>query len=412
MNDIVGRPSQPRPLTQFAAAAPKRLAVLVLGMHRSGTSALGGVISALGIAGPKTLLAANNWNPRGYFESAPLYVLLDELLASAGSRWDDWQKIDPQWFNSEPAKQYRDRIIALLIDEFDDEPVIFIKDGRICRIVPFMLSVLAELDVTPVAMLPIRNPLEVARSLQRRDKLGLRKSLLLWLRHVLDADFDSRHLPRRMLLYQDLLADWRGYMDRAAKGMGLQWPDRSDVAGAVIDQFLSDGLRHEIASTQQLEDNPNVPPLVRNTYDILSKIATQGERQEWHEQLDLLRAEFDEGCRLFGPMVAAEELASTTQAVMLERDAAVAGHSSLIAERDRFAAERDRSIAERDAAVSAHDNLRIEHAMLAQAHETLAAERVALAAACKNLSAERDAMLMSRSWRLTAPLRRLRGLLR
>ena len=60
-----------------------------LGMHRSGTSALGGVINALGAAGPKTPLPSHAANPRVFFESAPLALAHGELLALAGSSWLD-----------------------------------------------------------------------------------------------------------------------------------------------------------------------------------------------------------------------------------------------------------------------------------------------------------------------------------
>ena len=78
----------------------RRQAILVLGMHRSGTSALGGVVSMLGAAAPKTLLPANGGNPRGYWESLPLERANNDLLASAGSRWDDWRALNPQWIDS------------------------------------------------------------------------------------------------------------------------------------------------------------------------------------------------------------------------------------------------------------------------------------------------------------------------
>src|ERR1700722_13492144 len=84
-----------------SASSPKRQAILVLGMHRSGTSAVGGVVNALGAAAPKTLLKPDEGNPRGFFESAHLAVAHNSLLASAGSYWHDWRKLDPLWFRSE-----------------------------------------------------------------------------------------------------------------------------------------------------------------------------------------------------------------------------------------------------------------------------------------------------------------------
>ncbi|RVD50028.1 sulfotransferase family protein, partial [Mesorhizobium sp. M2D.F.Ca.ET.140.01.1.1] len=84
---------------------------------------------------------------------------------------------------------------------------------RICRFVPFMSSILAEMEVDTVALLPFRNPLEVAYSLKRRDGLPLSKSLLLWLRHVLEAEHHSRHMPRYLIRHEEFLIDWRNQID-------------------------------------------------------------------------------------------------------------------------------------------------------------------------------------------------------
>jgi len=157
----------------------RRQAILVLGMHRSGTSAVGGVVKALGVAGPKNLLAPRPDNPRGFFESAPLTEAHDAFLESGGSFWDDWRQFDSR-IGSNTADSHRAKIKALLSHEFGNAPLFFIKDPRICRFAGFTLSVLAELDIRPVAILPIRNPLEVAYSLMRRNHFSLSKSLLLW----------------------------------------------------------------------------------------------------------------------------------------------------------------------------------------------------------------------------------------
>src|SRR4029077_3042417 len=197
MNEIArGQSLRHSPTEERSAAfAPPRRAVLVLGMHRSGSSALAGVINALGVAPPKSLASPNQWNPRGYFESPRLFKAHDELLAAIDSCWDDWRRLDPLQVDAK-AGPNRQAIKDLLIDEFGNEPLIFIKDPRICRFVPFILSILAELNIRPVAALTIRSPLEVALSLKRRDDFSLPKSVMMWLRHVLDAEHYSRGLPR------------------------------------------------------------------------------------------------------------------------------------------------------------------------------------------------------------------------
>ena len=290
-------------------SSQKRQAILVLGMHRSGTSALGGAINALGVAAPKTILPPNHANPRGFWECAPLVTAHDELLASAGSCWHDWRQLNPRWIHSKAAERYHQEIKTILTDEFGDEPLIFIKDPRVCRFVPFMLSILAEMNVSLVAFLSVRNPLEVAYSLKRRDEIALPKSLLLWLRHVLEAEYHSRHMPRCFLQFEKLLIDWRYQMDRAAEKTGVIWPAHSDRSDAKIEQFLELDLHHEKSTFDEIQDHPRITSLVRETYRILATIATNGENKDLLDQLDVVRTKFDEGCELFGAAVAAEELA-------------------------------------------------------------------------------------------------------
>ena len=239
-------------------------------------------------------------NPRGYFESLPLSIADDELLAAANSRWDDWRQIEPAWFRSEIAQQHRHKIKALLIDEFGDEPLFFIKDPRICRFVPFMASILAELDISAVAILPIRNPLEVAYSLRRRNGFAPSKSILLWLRHVLEAEFHSRHMPRCFVRYDEFLFDWRRHIERVAKKTGVAWLNRAERPEVEVDRYLKSELYHERTSLAEIETHEAVTQSVRETYDILSKIATGDENDELLRRLDLLRSRFDESCQLFG----------------------------------------------------------------------------------------------------------------
>lgn len=286
--------------TNVLASPPRRQAILVLGMHRSGTSSLAGTIHALGAATPKILMAPQSSNPRGHFESALLEAAHNELLAAAGSHWHDWRQFTPLLIRSEVAEEHRQKIKAIIIKEFGDEPLIVFKDPRVCRFVPFTASILTELNFSVVAILTVRNPLEVAYSLKRRDGFALSKSILLWLRHVLDAEFHSRHMQRCILSYEDFLSDWRYHLDRAAEKVGIRWPDRSDRSGVKIDQFLTLDLRHERVPFDELNEHPEVTSLVRECYRILTDLAASGEMQELMDQLDKIRTRFDEDCQLFG----------------------------------------------------------------------------------------------------------------
>ena len=285
----------------------ERKVVLVLGMHRSGTSALARTINLLGAAAPNELLAPNEFNPRGYWESAQLLKLHDDLLASANSSWHDYRLLDPNWIEKEATRLgHRQRIKDAIIQTFGDASLFVLKDPRICRFAPLILSILDELKVCAVAILPIRNPLEVAASLGERDGIARSKSLLLWLRHVLEAEYHSRAIPRYFLNYEDLLVDWPTYLERAARSTGLAWPHWSSKSELAIGQFLMAELRRHRASVQQLKADPDVGFWIKDTYAIVASLAESGEAHLDHDRLDIIRSKFDEACASMGPALQEE----------------------------------------------------------------------------------------------------------
>ena len=220
-----------------------RQVLLVLGMHRSGTSAVAGLLACLGGTMARTPVQPDADNLRGYWEPLPVVELNERLLAEAGSGWDDWGRLDPDRL----AATAVDAMVARFVDEFGDATLAVLKDPRMCRLMPPWRAAFARLGAAPSVVLPLRHPLEVARSLAGRDGMPLAEGLLLWLRHVLDAEHDSRGLPRSFLRYEDLVAGWRPVVDRLGAELGLAWPVRPDAAAPAVEAFLSAGLRHHAA---------------------------------------------------------------------------------------------------------------------------------------------------------------------
>src|SRR6202166_3596026 len=227
------------------ASRVRRRAILILGMHRSGTSAVSGVVCALGAAAPNLLLPPDHANPRGYWEPWALVNAHAEMLVSAGSSWDDWRPLNADWYRSPLASIFHDRLRDILQTEYQDKPLFVVKDPRICRFLPFFMSVLEEMTVAPVAIFVFRHPIEVAFSLRRRNGFSIAKSIAIWLRHVLEAERHSRNIPRHFISYGNLLKDWRGELKRAGDTIGIAWPADPEISGAAIEKFLSMDLRHE-----------------------------------------------------------------------------------------------------------------------------------------------------------------------
>jgi hypothetical protein len=285
-----------------------RQAILVLGMHRSGTSAVTRVVNLLGAAAPRTLVPADAGNPRGYWESERFYSLHDQMLEAAGSCWYDWQAVNPDWFKTQAANEFKEKIKAAIVSEYHAEPLIVLKDPRICRFLPYYLEILAELEIKPFALHVLRNPLGVAHSLERRDGLPRRTSMLLWLRHVLEAEFHSRQLPRSFMLYEDLLADRQTASGRLANTVGIQWPHRPEEVATEIDEFISSELRHDRSSFEDLRASADVVSWLNQAFDVFIDLAKGKQDSKLLRTLDAIRAEFDKGCLVFGPAKRSSEV--------------------------------------------------------------------------------------------------------
>src|SRR3954454_9089161 len=197
------------PMTKVPSGERRR-AIVVSGMHRSGTSALARVLSLVGADLPKTLMPPALGNDPGHWESLPVARLHDELLDSVGVPWHDVLPFPSGWYGTSDARQFVERMRGIVLEEFDESPLFVVKDPRLCRLVPFWLTVLGELDVLPAFLIPIRNPLEVADSLRERDGLSISHGLLLWLRCVLDVELQTRGHARAFVSYARLLDDWEG----------------------------------------------------------------------------------------------------------------------------------------------------------------------------------------------------------
>lgn len=296
-----------------ATSSRPRRGLLVLGMHRSGTSAVGRLLSLLGVDYPNHTIGPDEFNPSGYWESADLYRLHDQILTRAGSCWDDWQPFDRTALDRYDAIGIEHALREFLVREFSDSSFFFIKDPRICRLVPLWLDVFGSYDTAPAAIIPVRHPFSVAQSLQRRNGFSLAKSSLIWLRHVVDGEYATRHVPRSFVDYDCLLADWRSNVSRIADELGVAWPNPLPDVAEAVDQCLSTELRHHVATTAELEGSPHVVSWIRRAYLSMQAFARAGDNESARREMDQVRAEFDNACLAFGDMWRQEQ-ASFAQA--------------------------------------------------------------------------------------------------
>lgn len=410
--------------------------LVIAGMHRSGTSALARSCNLLGVDLGDDFIPTQADNASGFWEDASVKDADDAALASHGMLWDDVGPLPRPWRDGFGGGEVREQLRATLAALAARGPLCGVKDPRISRLLPLWLPLVDALDVTPVFLIALREPREVAHSLERREGLGEARSLLLWLRYTLDAERDTRGRRRAFVAFDDLLGDWRAALERVARDAGIAWPVAFDAAAAEIGRFLDPALRHHVAS------EPPADGLARLAHDafVAVRALRDGETAERHAAIDRIRAVLDAGDVAFAPL-----LRELEQRVARAADGAPAvqpdgtsgdgnGAGRLPEERELDRARREamlahRLVAQRDREiVEAHERFGRERDALA---ERIAATEAALAGATARVATlendvevlrretaalreARDAALAviadverSISWRLTSPLRAL-----
>ena len=220
-------------------------AILVLGMHRSGTSPTTRVLHLLGAElGSRLLPPVARDNEKGFWENQDAFEIDELLLAGLGRTWHDVRTMPEGWLESAAACDARAAITRFIQKEFATSPLWAVKDPRLCRLAPVWLRALAECGVAPGLLFVVRHPLEVAASLQARNGWSRSHSLLLWTQHLLEAERATRGWPRAMVTYDQILEDWPGSMARVSRTLGVAWSRSVDEARAEIDAFLDAGERH------------------------------------------------------------------------------------------------------------------------------------------------------------------------
>lgn len=179
--------------------------LVILGMHRSGTS---GVTRLLNLAGawfgPDGIATeANEENPRGFWERRDVREVCDGLLHGGGFDWWKLSGFDADALPDDVRLRWLDRWQEIVDGELDLHRPWVVKEPRLCVLFPVLRPALAA----PVCIHVTREPLEVAQSVHRRNGFSVQGALALWELYTRRAFEASAGLPRVLVRYEDLMAD-------------------------------------------------------------------------------------------------------------------------------------------------------------------------------------------------------------
>jgi hypothetical protein len=253
---------------------PTSRAVLILGMHRSGTSAIARGVAALGVYLGNDFLDAQPENPTGYWEDRNLVEIDDRVLRELGLTWDSLELFDPMLLDRFRIRLLRRKARRYCKHALSAAPVWGFKDPRILRILPFWRRVVRDCEAEESYVLAIRNPRSIAASLFARQKMNPDEAYRLWLVHMVPFLSDLIGKPLVVVDYDLFIADPREQLERIARGLALP-----NQAGALeIERFSSDfvdaRLRHSIFSSDALDAAGEDARLTREAYLQLHYLAT------------------------------------------------------------------------------------------------------------------------------------------
>lgn len=409
----------------------KRRALLILGMHRSGTSAVTRVVNLLGAKIGDRLVAPGHDNPSGFWENATAVEINEQLLRDLGRTWYDMREMPDGWMDTAAAAKALDLARNFIRCDLEGSTFCALKDPRMCLTVPLWIKAFEALKFEVSCLFVLRDPQEVVESLHRRNDWPRSPLYLMWVQYLLEAEAATRQCRRAMVRFDQVLDDWRACMERVAKELHLVWPVKPDDAAAAVDAFLDRDQRHHRAVDKTGVANDGVPMLVRSLHDACLE-TTEG-KPGW-SAIARLHSDFRNATELYAERVetvlterwSAEARARTAESHLAERESMKQIFQQTMQESRDALEGRLARLAEQVASVEARLQrqyalvntvlLRLEQvagdrladrisALEGKVDAIHGAEVQALRQDLEGNNARLASVLRSTSWRLTGPLR-------
>ena len=352
--------------------------IVVLGMHRSGTSTITRGLQVMDVdLGDRLIAPIEGVNARGFWEDIDLVYFNIEILTAIGSDWHHVAPIENSDVEFLRKQGYFLRAVDLLRQKVSSAPIFGFKDPRVAKLLPFWKSVFSYCQFDLCYVISVRHPLSVARSLIKRDGIDAEKSYLLWLGHVVTSIWETVGERRVLVDYDRLMQSPVHEITRIAQGIDMHIdPIKLQYYKA---EFLDPNLRHTVYDLKDLLLEDVCPPLVREIYTDLLDVASDQVKFDAVGLQNKVVGWVDEFERLKSPLSMIDRLfkqKETANQSLAERDGQIANLNQAVAERDGQIANLNQAVAER-----AND---------------LTLSRIEL-----------SSVLESTCWKLTTPLRQL-----
>jgi len=271
--------------------------LLVVGVGRSGTSLLSGMLGQLGFRIPQPEVKADDTNPRGFGEPRWVVDFHTRLLRERRVTVNDARPA--AWESTSAAAELpavRDELRTWLDGELREPAPVLVKDPRTVWFLPLWMRCAAELGARTSFVTMLRHPAEIVTSARRSYGPGLTEAsrAAAWINVILQTEQVTRAAQRAFVRYEDLLADWPPEIRRL--GALLDVPALAGtVRRADVDAFVDPALHRSRSSWEDLDVPARVQGLAEAVWERLEALAApSGDTPAAHAALDADRATYRE----------------------------------------------------------------------------------------------------------------------
>jgi len=230
----------------------KQTAIFVVGMHRTGTSAITGILNILGLPLGNNPLPPHPDNPKGYFEEKDILAINEEFFSTVGrSNW--WYEffpiINP---HNEKNNEWIKRIQELLIKKFSHEKIFVIKDPRLCYIFPLYEKACINLKIAVKVIMTLRSYKEIADSLFVRNQIDEKTAYRGILGHYSRANYYTKNHPRITVDYSETIENTDHLIERIK--IFIPQITINKEKKKKVHEFITGDLRHHVSQQNQAID--------------------------------------------------------------------------------------------------------------------------------------------------------------
>lgn len=279
--------------------------ILVIGVHRSGTSLLTKALETMGVSLGNNFIPTTTYNEKGFWEDSDFHQLNLEMLSAFNDRIRCTLSITKKEADWLCKNGFFEQATQLLLTKLPLAQPLGIKDPRFSVLLPFWKRVFTACSVTTSFVIALRHPLSVAASQERFETQRREQSLWTWISYLLSCLEESKGHRRIIVDYDALLKNPSGHVIKMARTFQL------NINPALLDSyehhFLDVSLRHFDKHQSQGVQHHFWQRFAGEMYETLFSVA-QGERS--FEEINTLFEEWKKKFGMMRPLLELEEKSS------------------------------------------------------------------------------------------------------